>query len=123
MDLNEKQLDCFNKLSRIFARGAANGKLTVVVKSAVRKGTSGKTQTKTNHAVRKGASGPNNNQNQPDLERAPADSKPLQFILCCKKLCVEPGSEICGGALRALLVLVCGWTACPLPNCAQFSCF
>ena len=102
----------FQQIVADICAGAANAKLTVMFKSAVRKGASGKTQTKTNHAVGKGASGPNNNQNQPDLERAPADSKPLQFILCCKKLCVEPGSGICGGAFRVLLVLVC---VCRLP--------
>src|ERR1051325_1495013 len=71
-------------------------------------------------AVRKGASGTNANQNQPDPERAPADSKPRDWIKDPDPNTNEDGFGlgICGGALGVWLVLVCVGSVCPLPNCA-----
>ena len=81
------------------------------------RGQADQTTTKTNHAVRKGASDPNNNQNQPDPERAPAGSRPSYISqLLHLVACQGRAWNLRGRAwFWLLLALVC--SACPLPDC------
>jgi len=78
MDLNEKQVDCFNKLSRFFA----------LLSSRAQSGR-GKRQ---KHKPK-----------PTSPERAPADSRPFHLYRCCKKWFVEQTAWNSAGARSGLV--------------------
>jgi len=93
------------------------------------RGQADQTTTKTNHAVRKGASDPNNNQNQPDPERAPAGSRPsyisqLLHLVACQGRAWNLRGRAWFWLLLALVCSACPpsrlrarfCTPCPLPD-------
>jgi hypothetical protein len=83
-------------------------------------GQANQTTTKTNHAVRKAASGRNNNQNQPDPERAPAGSRPSYISQLLHLVACQGRAWNLRGRARGLIGFGSCLVACPLPDCAVF---